>query len=80
MLSDGLQNFIAFAREMMEVLFIELFGFCLFEVSGTLKFIILMSDAICNFRLFCFECEYMESRVDSSLKMSLVILYVLVIK
>lgn len=39
-----------------------------------------MSDAICNFRLFCFECESMESRVDSSLKMSLVILYVLVIK
>lgn len=37
MLSDGLQNFIVFAREVMEVLFIELFGFCLFEVSGTLK-------------------------------------------
>lgn len=42
--------------------------------------IILMSDAICNFRLFCFECEYMESREDSSIKMSLLILYVLVIK
>jgi hypothetical protein len=37
MLSDGLPNVIAFAKEVMEMLFVELFGFCLFEVPGTLN-------------------------------------------